>query len=625
MSSSQASQLYLDTVIGFNGLVPDGLQLHPNQKHIIYPLGSTVVIKEYANLGVDEFLAGHSGPISCIAVSKSGQYIATGQSTHMGFKADIIVWDFEERKLMHRLNLHHAKVECLAFSDDEELLVSVGGKDDNCITVWNVQSGKPICGTNTTALGTCVQFFHNDRSTFMMAGKQMCRVYTIDFVNKRLDFVDCNLGQIKRIFTSLLIDLDDSYAYVGTTSGDILCIQLKGPKNYKFLGPKDKIMQGVLSLCFSPSGKSIFVGGGDGSVTVVNKDNLLKVTSTLLMGGVTSICCKESDNSFICGTNQSVIYSMKGSGKLEASLIATCHNHRINDVCYPREASEIIATCSINDIRVWNIQKSKELLRIQVPNLECNCITFSPTGNAIISGWSDGKIRAFGPQSGKLLYVINDAHKILGQKKVSGRLVGVTAIAMSHDSQRIVSGGSDGQVRVWQITKTSQILVASMNEHKATVNAIQIKKDDSECISASDDGTCIVWNLDKFVRANIIYAQTYFRQICYLNDESQMLTCGSDKQVTYWDAYDCTAIRELREAEEDEINTLDIDPDGQYFVSAGKHKSVNVWHYDHGEIIQQGFGHADNVTKVKFSPCGRFICSVGEEGGIFIWRPFYHP
>ena len=343
------------------------------------------------------------------------------------------------------------------------------------------------------------------------------------------------------------------------------------------------------------------------------------------MGGVTSICARESDNILICGTNQSVIYAMKGSGKLEATLIATCHSHRINDVCYPREASEIIATCSINDIRVWNVLKSKELLRIQVPNLECNCITFSPTGNAIISGWSDGKIRAFGPQSGKLLYVINDAHKILGQKKVSGRLVGVTAITMSSDSERIVSGGSDGQVRVWQVAKSSQTLVASMNEHKATVNSIHIRRDNSECVTSSDDGTCIVWNLDKFVRANIIYAPTYFRQICYLNDESQLLTCGSDKQVTYWDAYDCTAIRELREAEEDEMNALDIDYDGQYFVSGGKQKVVNVWHYDNGEIVQQGLGHAGNITKAKFSPCGRFICSVGEEGGVFIWRPHFHP
>ncbi len=28
-----------------------------------------------------------------------------------------------------------------------------------------------------------------------------------------------------------------------------------------------------------------------------------------------------------------------------------------------------------------------------------------------MSGWSDGKIRAFAPQSGKLLFTIHDAHR----------------------------------------------------------------------------------------------------------------------------------------------------------------------------------------------------------------------
>ena len=29
----------------------------------------------------------------------------------------------------------------------------------------------------------------------------------------------------------------------------------------------------------------------------------------------------------------------------------------------------------------------------------------------IISGWTDGKLRAFLPQSGKLFWIINDCHK----------------------------------------------------------------------------------------------------------------------------------------------------------------------------------------------------------------------
>ena len=93
-----------------------------------------------------------------------------------------------------------------------------------------------------------------------------------------------------------------------------------------------------------------------------------------------------------------------------------------------------------------------------MPNLECHSVGFTVDGRSIISGWSDGKIRAFLPQSGNLLYVINDAHNH-----------GVTALTSTSDCQRIVSGGTEGEVRVWKIGRQTQSLEISMKEHKGRV------------------------------------------------------------------------------------------------------------------------------------------------------------
>ena len=53
-----------------------------------------------------QFLQGHTDRVSCVAVSRSGRYLASGQVTHQGYRADVIVWDFETRSLLHRLSLH---------------------------------------------------------------------------------------------------------------------------------------------------------------------------------------------------------------------------------------------------------------------------------------------------------------------------------------------------------------------------------------------------------------------------------------------------------------------------------------------------------------------------------------
>ena len=127
-----------------------------------------------------------------------------------------------------------------------------------------------------------------------------------------------------------------------------------------------------------------------------------------------------------------------------------------------------------------------------MPNLTCHCIEFTWDGRLLVSGWDDGKIRAFAPQSGRLVYVIHDAHQR-----------GVTALSVTQGGRRLVSGGGDGQVRVWDVAGKTQSLVAAMKEHKSTVTAVHVRSDDLECISSSSDGSCIVWDLTKYTRSQV--------------------------------------------------------------------------------------------------------------------------
>lgn len=135
--------------------------------------------------------------------------------------------------------------------------------------------------------------------------------------------------------------------------------------------------------------------------------------------------------------------------------------------------------------------------------------------------WGAGKIRAFGPQSGKELYTINNAH-----------LKAVTAIASCCDRDQIISGGEEGMVRIWKITNNHHVMIASMKEHKGSVNCIKVKEStEDECISCSSDGSCIIWDLTTFKRQNSLFANTFFKAIIYHPDESQVVSAGTDRKV----------------------------------------------------------------------------------------------
>lgn len=51
-----------------------------------------------------------------------------------------------------------------------------------------------------------------------------------------------------------------------------------------------------------------------------------------------------------------------------------------------RDCSELFATSSKNDLRVWDSETRKELLRIVVPNMTCNAFSIISDGRSIVTG-----------------------------------------------------------------------------------------------------------------------------------------------------------------------------------------------------------------------------------------------
>ena len=271
---------------------------------------------------------------------------------------------------------------------------------------------------------------------------------------------DCKLGQIKRVFNCIAITDDDETIFTGTQSGDILQISLKhmlfqcqGPNNCK-----KPFSMGVQSIALTKDGKHIIAGAGNGVVALLHKSNLNLVRSVQFEGdqkpkkeqkkgmmlqrkkigsqinpSITSIAINRAGDHFFVGTNKSTMY-LVAVDDFDYELRNSAHYNRINDVVFPNQYGDLFITAGINDIRVWNIKNRNELLRINVPNLECQCVVLSNDGKAIVSGWNDGKIRAFYPETGRLMYTVHDCHS-----------KGVTAIALSSDGTRLVTGS----VSIW--------------------------------------------------------------------------------------------------------------------------------------------------------------------------------
>lgn len=155
----------------------------------------------------------------------------------------------------------------------------------------------------------------------------------------------------------------------------------------------------------------------------------------------------------------------------------------------------------------------------------------SPTGDALVTGNSDGFVEIYDPESGSLrmdleyqerdevmahessvlcLDVSEDGELVAAGDKsgdvrvwriVSGKCLrrfpkvhpgGVTSVAISRDSSRVLAGGFSGAVKVLGMRSGKQ--VRELQGHSAFVNSVQFSADGSFCLTASSDGTARKWN-----------------------------------------------------------------------------------------------------------------------------------
>lgn len=208
-----------------------------------------------------------------------------------------------------------------------------------------------------------------------------------------------------------------------------------------------------------------------------------------------------------------------------------------------------------------------------MPNFICSSVVFSHDGKSILSAWNDGVIRSFTPLTGRLIFAIMNAHN-----------KGVSALAVTHHGKTLISGGCEGQVRLWNITPTRQELMCTLKEHKGPVSAIHINLTDDEAASASTDGTCIIWDVIRQVRKQILFANTLFMCVKYFPTGVQIMTAGSDRKVAYWEVLDGSLVRELEGSSSGAINCLDISCNGTLFVTGGNDQIVKLWKYQEGTV-----------------------------------------
>ena len=76
---------------------------------------------------------------------------------------------------------------------------------------------------------------------------------------------------------------------------------------------------------------------------------------------------------------------------------------------------------------------------------------------------------------------------------VPGDRVAARVLAFSRDGQRVVTGGKDRAVRVWDALNGTELF--TFRGHTLPVEAVAISRDGTRVVSSSGDGSLRVWGV----------------------------------------------------------------------------------------------------------------------------------
>jgi len=408
------------------------------------------------------------------------------------------MWDYATKRALYRLSEHDYEVSHLTFSHDDKLLISCGNSLDGKMFIWNSANGHivsslkvasqifpdGITAINWGGFQKDIKLRNTSRYQFAIAGSKKLTLWSLDPLSGQVAYEALQTGSMVRDYQCITFSKpNEEFMFVGSTSGDFCSYQVK---NKMFVFSQSVCAQGIKSIVAVTNDK-ICVGGGDGQIVLFHVDQNFcqSLLQCQLFGGIQGLSTSVDGVQLLAATSKGFLHRIRVSD-FSQMLLAENHTDAVLDVNYmPGVSDRFITSSSDGTLRLWDANDYS--VKSRCVNMESNISGVYPTcsiftDEVILSGWSDGKIRAFRVDNNQQLWQIDNAHKN-----------GVTVISLSNNNKFIVSGGMEGEIRVWEIR--SRELIAHLKEHSSKVTKVIIFSDDVHLLSCSRDKSILCWDL----------------------------------------------------------------------------------------------------------------------------------
>ncbi|KAL7588937.1 hypothetical protein Lser_V15G39318 [Lactuca serriola] len=641
------SKFDLEEIIGLTVRNGNGLASSISNSKFVYMAGCVVVLYDI-DLGTQSHLMVSNRspkPLSCVAVSHDGSYIAAGES---GQQPSIIVWSSATMASVPELKGHRYGVACMAFSPDGKHLVSVGIPQDGYLCLWDWRSGALVKKLKACSSFSAVSSvtFSADANFILTAGKRHLKVWTVGLPTK---------SQPKTKAVSLT--MHGKTVDLGHRKGCTFIAIATSPLKTNGNGADCKGSEPVVVYALTDSGVLCLLHGG------------LAITHSVDLKVEKGYGLSASQEFIACACNNGVVKlythgSLEYAGDLHYSELKVSQEGIQQLPTFPdaiacqfSTSRKLVVVYRDHSLYIWNIHGKFEATRCcvlvshggciwDIKNLSCEnnhdpslaCVARGCTGGVSFATCSsDGSIRLWDLA---LQSLSTDQHPPINEplatssclvsggtfereSVVSGVVTqGYRSMAVSSDGKHLAAGDSHGNLHVFNLNTSHYTCI--QNVHEGEILSLNFSFPIESYYFLASGGS------DK--RIHLFDVNRSFDLIASVGDHSsavnsvqlighgnKLITCTSDRSLIFRDVdisndYNISHSHQQKTSHGN-VHDIAIDPITHTAVTLGQDKKINMFDIASGEVIRsfkQSEEYGEPIKVVLDPSCSYVVCSYSD-------------